>query len=375
MLTVNKEGPLIDWSENKIQAFRETLLDWYDQEKRDIPWRHHSDNPYYIWVSEIMLQQTQVATVIPYFERFIETLPTIQSLAEADEDTLMHLWQGLGYYSRVRNMQTAAKQIMNDYNGVMPQTYEELLTLKGIGPYTAAAIVSIAYNIPEPALDGNLIRIVTRLFNLHDDITKAKSKRLFRDIYKILIDPDRPGDFNQALMDIGATIMTASNPYPDPHPLKAFDASYEAKTAHLLPNKPKKIKQTHHLMNAYIVYNSDGEVLMRKHQKGELLQDLWHFPIIEQEAIQENDNMNHLVEFREWLSTHGIEDSEILRARKMELPLIKHVFSHRIWELERFLIVANSFDLPEGMVWVNKEELKNYPISTLQKKLLKDIKR
>lgn len=373
-MTVKKEEKLIDWSEDKILAFRETLLDWYDREKRDIPWRHHADNPYYIWVSEIMLQQTQVATVIPYFERFISTLPTIQALAEAEEEVLMHLWQGLGYYSRVRNMQTAAQQIMDEYHGEMPRTYEELLQLKGIGPYTAAAIASIAYGIPEPALDGNLIRIVTRLFNLHDDITKAKSKRLFRDIYKLLIDPERPGDFNQALMDMGATIMTASNPYPESHPLKVFDASYQAKTAHLLPNKPKKVKQTQHLMNAYLVYNHEGAILMRKHEKGELLQDLWHFPIIEQQSLQENNDLNHLHEFREWINKQGIEDVDILRARKMDLPSIKHVFSHRIWELDRFLIVTNEFELPQGMVWIQLEDLVDYPISTLQKKLLKDIK-
>ncbi|MGO1492200.1 MAG: A/G-specific adenine glycosylase, partial [Ruoffia tabacinasalis] len=155
----------INWDEKKIKAFQTQLLDWYDANKRDLPWRQ-TKNPYYIWVSEIMLQQTQVNTVIPYYERFIKELPTIKDLAEVEESELMGLWQGLGYYSRVRNMQFAAQQVMADFNGEMPNTLEGLLSLKGIGPYTAGAIGSIAFNLPEPALDGNLMRIVARLFEI-----------------------------------------------------------------------------------------------------------------------------------------------------------------------------------------------------------------
>ena len=181
----------LDWSPDKIQEFKETVLKWYDATKRDLPWRNTND-PYRIWVSEIMLQQTQVVTVIPYYERFIETLPTIQALAAAEEAVLLGLWQGLGYYSRVRNMQVAAQQVVENFNGAMPETMKELLTLKGIGPYTAAAIGSIAFGLVEPAIDGNLMRVTARLFELDADITQAKSRKLFAAILYQLIDQKRP---------------------------------------------------------------------------------------------------------------------------------------------------------------------------------------
>ena len=167
------------WSEEKIASFQEKLLAWYDKEKRDLPWRH-SNNPYHIWVSEIMLQQTRVDTVIPYYYRFLETFPTIESLANAQEEELLKVWEGLGYYSRVRNMQKAAQQIMEEYNGEFPDTMEEIQTLKGIGPYTAGAIASIAFNLPEPAVDGNLMRVISRLFEIGLDIGNPSNRKVFQ---------------------------------------------------------------------------------------------------------------------------------------------------------------------------------------------------
>ena len=157
------------WEEEKILSFRQKLLDWYDENKRDLPWRR-SKNPYHIWVSEIMLQQTRVDTVIPYYERFLESFPTVESLANAPEERLLKAGEGLGYYSRVRNMQTAAQQIMNEFNGEFPSTYEGISSLKGIGPYTAGAIASIAFNLPQPAVDGNVMRVLARLFEVNHDI-------------------------------------------------------------------------------------------------------------------------------------------------------------------------------------------------------------
>lgn len=366
----SKDNFAIDWSTEKIEAFRKTLLDWYDLKKRDIPWRH-TKNPYYIWISEIMCQQTQVATVVPYYERFIQTLPQIEDLAQADEEVLMSLWQGLGYYSRVRNMQVAANQVLEDHNGEMPNTFEGLLKLKGIGPYTAAAIASICYDEVEPAIDGNLMRIVTRLFALDDDITKVSSKRKFRHIYKQIMDPDRPGDFNQALMDMGATVMTPSNPYPDPHPLIAFDKSYELGTAHLYPNKPKKVKQTEHIIYAYVITNNQGQLLLRQHEEGELNTGLWHFPLAEQMSIQEEPDYGSAI--TNWFNEAEIPDYSIQRIDNTDIPKVKHIFSHRIWHVERVMMTTNTFQAPEGMAWVNPQNVKDYPISTLQKKLLKGL--
>lgn len=384
----------IDWSPDKIQEFKQTLLSWYDATKRDLPWRNTND-PYKIWVSEIMLQQTQVITVIPYYERFIETLPTIQDLAQADEDVLLSLWQGLGYYSRVRNMQVAAKQVMENFHGEMPRTMKELLTLKGIGPYTAAAIGSIAFGLVEPAIDGNLMRVTARLFELEADIAQVKSRKLFAAILYQLIDSNRPGDFNQALMDLGATIMTPANLTPEANPLKAFDQSYQNGTAHLYPVKKKKTKATQHQLLAYIVQNSQGDWLVRKHEEGELLTGLWHFPMIEQTLVMEAASAEELVEpFKDWWSEQ-LDATDVEKTIDLEetgfainqqlmpfgdvegttlLPIVKHVFSHRIWDLQLVPIIMTGIEtLPfdsELMRWQKPKEIRDLPVSTLQQKLL-----
>ena len=190
------------WSEEKIIAFRKAVLDWFDTHGRDhLPWRESQD-PYRIWISEIMLQQTRVITVIPYFNRFMKLFPTIPDLAVAPEEALLKAWEGLGYYSRVRNIQTAAKQILADHDGVFPNKPEEIIKLKGIGPYTAGAISSMAFNIPEPAVDGNVMRVFSRLFEIGEDIAKPATRKLFELLVRIVVDPNRPGDFNQAIMDL-----------------------------------------------------------------------------------------------------------------------------------------------------------------------------
>ena len=204
------------WSEDKIKAFQEILFDWYDQQEaeHDFPWRETKD-PYAIWISEIMLQQTRTDTVIPYFERFLEAFPTIEDLAETPEDKVLKMWEGLGYYSRARNLKEAAMQIMLHYDGVFPDTPKEMLKLKGIGPYTAGAISSMAFGLPTPAIDGNLMRVLSRLFEIDLDITKAKNRKVFETVALYLIDEERPGDFNQALMDLGRTVCTPKNYFPD----------------------------------------------------------------------------------------------------------------------------------------------------------------
>lgn len=384
----------IAWSAEKIQEFKQTLLNWYDATKRDLPWRNTND-PYKIWVSEIMLQQTQVITVIPYYERFIETLPTVYDLAQTDEEVLLNLWQGLGYYSRVRNMQVAAKQVLEHYNGEMPRTMKELLSLKGIGPYTAAAIGSIAFGLVEPAIDGNLMRVTARLFELDVDIAQAKSRKIFAAILYQLIDSDRPGDFNQALMDLGATIMTPANLTPEENPLKSFDQSYQNGTAHLYPVKKKKTKATQHQLLAYIVENEQGEWLIRKHEEGELLTGLWHFPLIEQTVVMEAASAEEVVEpFKDWWGdlldeidkekSSELESFEISINQQLMpfgdaesttlLPTVKHVFSHRIWHLQLVPLVISRTDTIrldlERMRWQKPKEIRDLPVSTLQQKLL-----
>ena len=381
----------LDWSNKKIESFRKTLLDWYDQQGRDLPWRRDKD-PYHIWVSEIMLQQTQVETVIPYYERFIKELPTIKALAECPEDQLLRLWQGLGYYSRVRNMQLAAKQIQEDFDGVMPDNRSDLEKLKGIGPYTAAAIASIAFDQVEPAIDGNLLRVTARLFEIEEDISQPKNRKVFKEILDQLIDPQRPGDFNQAMMDIGATIMTPSNYDAHESPIKAFDQSYQRGTAALYPvKKPKKKAQSQEWLAYYIVDRS-GNVLIRQHQADELLAGLWHFPLIKaahaetikSEGLVASTFLNHFTQVdqiaeqdREDLS----RDFEVYF--NSDLPMVKHVFSHRIWQVKCLGMVyqGRPQDLLDQLhlqdssfTWLTVDQLTSYPFSSLQKKIMKRIK-
>ena len=183
----------------------EPLLKWYQLNKRDLPWRRTKD-PYHIWVSEIMLQQTRVEAVKPYYTRFLQTLPTVTDLAEADEETILKLWEGLGYYSRVRNMQKAAIQIMDEHNGIFPANYQKLLKLKGIGPYTAGAVGSIAFGLAVPAIDGNVLRVMSRIAADAEDISLQSTKILWEERIKEIMPEEHPGDLNQALMELGATV-------------------------------------------------------------------------------------------------------------------------------------------------------------------------
>ena len=379
-----KKYPL-PWTQDKITHFRQTLLAWYDKHGRDLPWRQ-TKNPYYIWVSEIMLQQTQVDTVKPYYLRFIQKLPQIKDLAQASEETIMNLWQGLGYYSRVRNMQVAAQTIMNEFGGEMPSTFEALLSLKGIGPYTAGAISSIAFEEVQPAMDGNLIRIVTRLFEIKEDVSLTRTQHKIRAYLYQLIDPKRPGDFNQALMDIGATIMTATNHRPNPHPLKEFDQSYINHTSHLYPIKKAKPKASHHKILAYHIQDSVGKILFRRHDSSELLTGLWHFPLVEQDIVLEGLSQDELIfpliqSFGDDLK-YLIDDLEQIRVTRAfgriiqspatEIQVVKHVFSHRVWHCQVIPLEIpknQSTDVIDGYRWIAKSELENLPISTLQKKL------
>lgn len=221
-----------------ITGFQADLLNWYDQNKRDLPWRRERD-PYRIWVSEIMLQQTKVDTVIPYYERFMSLFPTLDALADAEEETVLKAWEGLGYYSRARNLHQAVKEVKETYNSKVPDT-EEIHNLRGVGPYTAGAILSIAYGIPAPAVDGNVMRVLSRIFLIEDDIGKATTRKKFEALVNQIISTDKPSDFNQALMELGALICTPRSPSCLLCPVQSHCTGREAGIHESLPVKMKK---------------------------------------------------------------------------------------------------------------------------------------
>ena len=371
-----KDYGIIMWEEEKIASFREKLLAWYDANKRDLPWRRTQD-PYKIWISEIMLQQTRVDTVIPYYERFLDWFPTVADLAQAPEEKLLKAWEGLGYYSRVRNMQKAALQIMEDHGGVFPATYEAISKLKGIGPYTAGAIASIAFALPEPAVDGNVMRVLARLFEVDYDIGVPTNRKIFQAMMEFLIDPDRPGDFNQALMDLGSDIESPINPRPEESPIKEFSAAYQHGTMDRYPIKAPKKKPVPVYLTAFIIMDNQGRYLLEKNEREGLLSGFWHFPLIEVDSLSENlgqlsllDGQGHLVDNPEILSFEQDYDL-LIDWQDRSYPIVQHVFSHRKWQVQlRYgLVKEGEQSTSESTVWLLPEEFSAYPFAKPQQKI------
>lgn len=364
------------WDAEKIASFRRTLLNWYDNEKRDLPWRR-TKNPYHIWISEIMLQQTQVVTVIPYYERFLDWFPTIESLANAPEEKLLKAWEGLGYYSRVHNMQKAAQEIMENFGGVFPDNHKDILSLKGIGPYTAGAIASIAFGLPEPAVDGNVMRVMARLFEVNYDIGDPKNRKIFQAIMEVLIDPERPGDFNQALMDLGTDIESAKNPRPDESPIRFFSAAYLHGTYDKYPIKLPKKKPKPIQIQAFVIRNSDGNFLMEKNLDGRLLGGFWSFPIMETDVIgQQLDLFEKNNAALQTISQKTrFEDDYQLKPNwtSKTFPAVKHTFSHQKWTIELIegTVTTTDFTTTKELRWIPQDQLSQYPMATPQKKMLK----
>jgi len=371
-----KDYGITMWEEEKITSFREKLLVWYDVHKRDLPWRRTQD-PYKIWISEIMLQQTRVDTVIPYYERFLDWFPTVADLAQAPEEKLLKAWEGLGYYSRVRNMQKAAQQIMENHGGVFPSSYEEISKLKGIGPYTAGAIASIAFGLPEPAVDGNVMRVLARLFEVDYDIGVPTNRKIFQAMMEILIDPARPGDFNQALMDLGSDIESPVNPRPEESPVKEFSAAYQHGTMDRYPIKAPKKKPVPVYLTAFIIKDSQGRYLLEKNEREGLLSGFWHFPLIEVDSLSENLGQLSLLDGKgdaesnpEILSFEQDYDL-VIDWQDRSYPIVQHIFSHRKWQVQLRYGLVKEGEQPasESTIWLTPEEFSDYPFAKPQQKI------
>lgn len=383
MLDLKKYG-IEMWYDEKITSFRQKLLMWYDENKRDLPWRR-SNNPYHIWISEIMLQQTRVDTVIPYYERFLDWFPTVQDLAIAPEERLLKAWEGLGYYSRVRNMQEAAQQIVAEFEGEFPHTYEGIFSLKGIGPYTAGAIASIAFGLPEPAVDGNVMRVLSRLFEVNLDIGIPANRKVFQTMMEMLIDPERPGDFNQALMDLGSDIEAPVNPRPEDSPVKEFSAAYLHGTMDKYPIKAPKKKPVPVYLYGLIIQDAQGQFLLEKNETSGLLAGFWHFPLIEVGEFPDDEQLS-LFEIAENQVSFDLSPKEsfeqdydvVVDWQSVHFPQIQHVFSHRKWQI-RLLYgqVVNATEMPkqEQVLWLHPDEFDNYPFAKPQQKMWKTFQK
>lgn len=339
------------------------LLEWYRDNRRQLPWRDQN-NAYYTWVSEIMLQQTRVEAVKPYFKRFIGELPDIQALAACPEEKLMKLWEGLGYYNRVRNMQLAAQTVVSAYGGKLPASYKQLLELKGIGNYTAGAIASIAYQIPVPAVDGNVLRVLSRITEDRQDIMKQSVRRQAEEKLQEVIPQECPGDFNQAMMELGAVVCVPNGPARcEDCPIAKFCLAYQHGIVEELPVKAPKKQRS--LENRTVLVIQDGEktVIQKRPKKG-LLAGLYELPN---------------------LGGHLSRDEVLAEVERMQLeplyieklPDAKHVFSHIEWRMTGYRIRVASLDTDREMPFIfaeKKQSERQYAIPSAFKAYVKYMK-
>ena len=315
-------------------ALAERLLDWYDANKRDLPWRQ-DPTPYHVWLSEIMLQQTRVGAVRDYYARFLNTLPTIESLAKADEDVYLKLWEGLGYYSRVRTLHKAALQIVEMQDAAMPRTAAELQKLAGIGPYTAAAIASICFDERIPAIDGNLLRVFARMTGYGENIKSTAAKKVATDYYLSIFPQTRCGDMNQALMDLGATVcLPAGQPLCDTCPWSGHCIAKADGRETELPVIPAKASRTIEKKTVFLIYYNKHLALRKRPERG-LLAGLYEFPNAEG-ALSRKEALDYV-------KTLGFSAVRIHR-----LPAAKHIFSHREWHMIGYQILADEWQAFAG---------------------------
>ena len=323
---------------NPLEQLPIPLLEWYRDNARVLPWRS-DPTPYHVWVSEIMLQQTRVAAVLDYYRRFMDALPTVAHLAAVEEDVLMKLWQGLGYYSRARNLRRAARQIMDAYGGAFPDTYEGLLGLAGVGEYTAGAIASIAFGRAVPAVDGNVLRVTARITGDGADISRPDTRRRMGVALQGVMPAAAPGDFNQAMMELGATVCLPNGaPLCDRCPARGFCAALAQGRIDQLPVKaPRKARRVEE-RTVWLIFHQSRVALRRRPGRG-LLAGLWEYP-------------NELTAARDPLPGWGI-----VPLSQAPAGTGRHIFTHIEWHMDARLVRAAGEDLPPGWVWADRAAL------------------
>jgi len=334
------------------------LISWYLQKKRNLPWRN-TGNPYHIWISEIILQQTRVAQGLGYYERFIASFPDIKSLANAQPEEVLKVWQGLGYYSRARNLHAGAKYVLQQLNGVIPSNYEELLKIKGVGEYTAAAIGSFAFNIPLPVVDGNVNRVLARFFGIHDPINSTSGIKQIRIIAEKILDVENPGIHNQAIMEFGALQCTIRSPDCVSCPLQKNCFAFIHDEVSILPNKIRNQKIRNRYFN-YLVITFGDAVYIKQRQRKDIWEGLYDFPLIETEKLTQKEE---LTQHKDWFLIFGKHTYEIAHISSE----FKHQLSHQTIHATFYFIRINnklntSLKNEEIIKW---KDFFQYPVSKL----------
>ena len=329
-----------------IKKMTNPVIKWYQENKRDLPWRKEK-NPYSIWISEIMLQQTRIEAVKQYYKRFLEQIPNIQALAEIEEQKLLKLWEGLGYYNRARNLKKAAQMIQEKYDGQMPKTYQELVNLPGIGEYTAGAISSIAYDEKVPAVDGNVLRVVSRVIGSKKDILERNTKKEITGFLQEVM-PEEAGDFNEGLMELGELICVPNGePLCEKCPLQGICVAKNNKLTSVIPVRNQKIKRKKEDKTVFVL-EFEGKIAIRKREQNGLLANMYEFP-----------NINKKVNKKQIEKV--LQDWSLTGTQIKKIGTHHHVFSHIEWDMIGYKIEVNHIN--ESFTWITKKEiLKNYPI-------------
>jgi A/G-specific adenine glycosylase len=344
----------------------EELLAWYAENRRALPWRHTRD-PYAIWISEIMLQQTQVKTVVPYYERFMALFPGIRDLAAAPREKVLKAWEGLGYYSRAKNLQKAAQEICAKYHGQIPSDPDALLTLPGIGPYTAGAVLSIAFGVPVPAIDGNVRRVVSRFLALAEDITKAAAQRIIESHLRALITQTaRPGLLNQAMMELGATVCRPDSPLCPRCPWQADCQGHRLGCPQAFPVKPPPKKKRVQYAACGMIQDPDERFILSRRPAQGIWPNLWTLPIC---VAGENQNPAHML-------------ASLLAPLSLGLPAeatvrLRHVFTHRVWLIDGYRIPIrrplSQLKLPVHWIALSSDEASAYPLPAPMLTLIQEL--
>lgn len=329
--------------------FSNKILKWYNTEKRELPWREIS-NPYHIWISEVILQQTRIDQGINYYLRFIENFPSLESLATTEVDNVLKLWQGLGYYSRARNLHFASQQILRNFNGTFPETADELKKIKGIGDYTSAAIASIAFNEPVPAIDGNVYRVLSRIFGIEDPIDTGKGKKTFRALADQLIDKKHPGDFNQAVMEFGALHCKPRQPLCEECIFLNDCVAYSKQMIQKLPVKSKKTKVRNRYF--YYLYIEQGNfIYFKKRTEKDIWNNLFDFPLVE---TSHQMNFEKITASKDWQSIFNDLPIEISAISDEVIHLLSHQRIHA-----RFIHIQliSEKNLPTNFLKIDKRNI------------------
>ena len=336
------------------KEFARLLIEWYHEHKRDLPWRNTND-PYLIWISEIILQQTRVAQGYAYYQRFIERFPNLESLAAAEENEVLKYWQGLGYYSRARNLHQAAISV----NGVFPVKYEDILKLKGVGTYTAAAICSFAYNQPHAVVDGNVYRVLSRFFGVNEPIDSAKGKKIFASLAHDLLDKVQPALYNQAIMDFGALQCTPLSPDCTVCPFKNRCFAFNHNMVSSLPIKQNKTKTSERFFY-YLLIRDNGNIYLNKRTENDIWKNLYELPLIESNTALAVDDFIRKQEFASIFKENSVVNVRLLNKTK-------HVLSHRIIYADFYELEAQDIkmDFLSKYTRLNMADLELYPVSRL----------